>query len=558
MLRRFDRDSTFYLCRKRSCPAWFPIPQAKGVTVGNPLSEDVRALEEGLLSRSQFIKRSMAAGLSLASIGSILAATAKAGGDATVAAGPPASPAGTLIYGNAEPPTANYWDPAAGFGLVDEQVASLVHDTLLARDPTGKIYNQLATRVTRLSSTRVRVTLRPGVKFQDGTPLTADDVKASWDRLGAKGSKLAQALTVAPLHCTVQSPTSVDIITDEPFGAMDSALAYVKILPKADIANPANFKKRAMGCGPYRFVSYKGNSVTLEVNPTYWGKGGHVKTIRFDYISDLDARMNALLSGDIQIMTRIGLEQLQRVKGDKAFYTTHTTPPSMFIELSQHNGVLGELAVRQAVAHAIDRDAIVKGLYKGVFPVAQSSIPRSSLYYEPLKSKYPYDPDKAKALLGGRKLNLKMSTANLFSHQKEVDEAVAQYLGKVGITVDTTELEAGAFRTTYNQYDLSLNTLASFTMDPDFILSLYTGGTAEAVWHLKDPKIDALNTAQRTTVGPARQAKVTAMAKYLFDQQTTFYLADEIWYFIVSSKVRNYKRAPLVGEQLATGAWLAA
>ena len=521
-------------------------------------SEDERALREGRLSRAQFVRRGTAAGLSLASMGSILAASAEAGVEEIGAAGPPASPNGTLIYGNAEPPTANYWDPAAGFGLVDEQVASLVHDSLLRRGPTGQIFNQLATNVKRLSSTRVRVTIRNGVKFQDGTPLTSADVKASWDRLGAKGSKLAQALTVAPLHCVVHSPTVVDIVTDKPFGAMESALAYVKILPKGDIAKPANFKKRAMGCGPYKFVSYKGNSVVLEVNPNYWGKGGHFKTIRFDYISDIDARMNALLTGDIQIVTRIGYEQLQRVKGNTGFYTTKTSPPSIFIEISQHNGALKDLKVRQAIAYAIDRDAIVNGLYKRTFPVAQSSIPRSSLYYEPLKTKYPYDPDKAKALLAGRTFNIKMSTANLFSHQKEVDQAIAQYLGKVGITVDTTELEAGAFRTTYNQYDLSLNTLASFTMDPDFILSLYTGGVAQAVWHLSDPKITALNTAQRTTVGQARQRKVTAMAEYLMASQATFYLADEIWYFIVNSKVKNYKRAPLVGEQLATGAWLAA
>ena len=128
-------------------------------------------------------------------------------------------------------------------------------------------------------------------------------------------------------------------------------------------------------------------------------------------------------------------------------------------------------------------------------------MPSSSLYYEALKTKFPYDPDKAKALIAGRTFNLKMATANLFSHQNEIDQAIAQYLGKVGITVDITELEAGAFRTSYNQYDLSLNTLASFTIDPDFILSLYTGGVGEAVCHLSDPKITALNTAQRTTVG---------------------------------------------------------
>ena len=101
-------------------------------------SEDERALREGRLSRAQFVRRGTAAGLSLASMGSILAASAEAGVEEIGAAGPPASPTGTLIYGNAEPPTANYWDPAAGFGLVDEQVASLVHDSLLRRGPTGQ------------------------------------------------------------------------------------------------------------------------------------------------------------------------------------------------------------------------------------------------------------------------------------------------------------------------------------------------------------------------------------------------------------------------------------
>ena len=521
-------------------------------------SEDERALREGRLSRAQFVRRGTAAGLSLASMGSILAASAEAGVEEIGAAGPPASPNGTLIYGNAEPPTANYWDPAAGFGLVDEQVASLVHDSLLRRGPTGQIFNQLATNVKRLSSTRVRVTIRSGVKFQDGTPLTSADVKASWDRLGAKGSKLAQALTVAPLHCVVHSPTVVDIVTDKPFGAMESALAYVKILPKGDIAKPANFKKRAMGCGPYKFVSYKGNSVVLEVNPNYWGKGGHFKNIRFDYISDIDARMNALLTGDIQIVTRIGYEQLQRVKGNTGFYTTKTSPPSIFIEISQHNGALKDLTVRQAIAYAIDRDAIVNGLYKRTFPVAQSSIPRSSLYYEPLKTKYPYDPDKAKALLAGRTFNIKMSTANLFSHQKEVDQAIAQYLGKVGITVDTTELEAGAFRTTYNQYDLSLNTLASFTMDPDFILSLYTGGVAKAVWQPVRPEDHCVEHGAADDRRPSPPAQGDRDGRVPDGVPGDLLPRGRDWYFIVNSKVKNYKRAPLVGEQLATGAWLAA
>ena len=88
-------------------------------------------------------------------------------------------PSGSVVYGNAEPPTSNYWDPAAGFGLVDEQVASLVHDSLLAFDAEGGIGGGLATEWEVTSDRTVRLTLREGVSFHDGTPLTAEDVKAS-------------------------------------------------------------------------------------------------------------------------------------------------------------------------------------------------------------------------------------------------------------------------------------------------------------------------------------------------------------------------------------------
>jgi peptide/nickel transport system substrate-binding protein len=534
------------------------------------LAGDARALMAGQISRAQFIRRGVAAGVSLTVLGSVLAACggeSAGGGAATdVATGaaptpvgrPPATPTGTLVYGNAEPPTANYWDPAAGFGLVDEQVASLVHDTLLAHDADGNVHPQLATRVDRVNDRTVRITLRDGVRFQDGTPLTSADVAATFDRLGARDSRLAQSNTVSPLRCRVHSPTSLDIVTDKPFGPMEAALAYVKILPKSDIDHPANFRRRALGAGPYRFVSYEGNTVTLTANDDYWGEKPHALEIKFEYIEDLEARTNALLTGDIQIMSRVGSEQLARVRDDDAYYTTKTSPPSQVCSLYQHNGALRDTEVRQAIAHAVDREAIARGILKGIFPVGQSSLPTTSPMYEAIDTRFPYDPEKAKALIGDRTVELRMATATLFSHQVEIDQAIAQYLEAVGIKVNLTKLEVGAFRTSYNQYDLSLNTLGSFTGDPDFIFGFYAGGTGEAVFHLRDPKIVDLIAAQREAVGDARPPKVTELASYLWDQQTTLYLSDEIWYFIVSSRVQNYERAPLIGEPLAAKAWLEA
>lgn len=535
------------------------------------LASDVHALEEGTLTRAQFIRRGVAAGVSVSALGTILAAcggkSAVKTGSTPVAAqatpkpvgGPPSSPTGLLVYGNAEPPSGNYWDPAASFGLADEQVGSLVHDTLLMKDATGKNQPWLATSAERVGDRRMKVQLREGVTFQDGSPLTAKDVKASYDRIGAKGSKLAGQLTVAPLHCEITGPMSLDIITSKPYGPLEDSLASVKILSSSYIDRPSLFKKGSMGTGPYKFVSYQGNSITLEANPNYWGDGPYIKTIRLDYIEDPAARINALLTGDVQILSRVGSDQIDGVKGSKSFYITKIGPVANIEGLSQHNGPLKDLRVRQAMVYAVDRESIAKNIMQGLNPVMHSALPTTSPFYKPLEPAYGYDPEKAKALLKETgPVTLTYATSGLIPHQLEIDQAITQYLQEAGFKIKTTKLEVGAFRSTFTHYDFSLNTNASFTGDPDFFLGFFNPPSSVAALHLDDPKIAPLVQAERETVGDARAAKVDAVAEYLWQSQPKFFLTDEVWYFLVSSKIQNYTRAPLIGEALAAKAWVKA
>ena len=120
----------------------------------------------------------------------------------------------------------------------------------------------------------------------------------------------------------------------------------------------------------------------------------------------------------------------------------------------------------------------------------------------------------------------------------------------VGVTVDLTTLEVGAFRTSDNQYDMTRDTLASFNYDPDFVLGFYAGPTAEAVFGLDDPNIAPLIEAQRAAQGEERLAALDEAAAYIWDLQPALYLSDELWPFIVSSRVTDYARVPLVGEPL--------
>jgi len=506
------------------------------------------------LDRRRFLQAALASGVALPVLGGIGSGSGVHFARAMAAEG--AAPAGKLTYGNAEPPTSNYWDPAAGFGLVDEQVASLVHDTLVAFDDKGVLQPSLATSWKRLSPTTVSATLRTDAKFHDGTPVTAEDVKASFDRLGL--GKLAQSmLVVEGLKVDIKSPTEIEIVSPKPFGVIENAMAFVKILPKANIDNPDNFKKGALGSGPYKFVSYTGNDVTLEANADYWGGAPKIQTIVFRYIEDGQARINALLDGQVDILTRVSSEDIGRVKDNAAFSIVDESPPAQIVGLVQHNGPFKDVKLRQALAYAVDREAIAKSIGGGLNPVGFSALPTSTPFYQPLEPKFGYDPEKAKALVAEVNpdgVDITMATTTLVPNQIEIDQAIAASLEQVGFRPKVERLEVGAFRSSYNTYDLTLNTLASFNNDADFILGLYTGGAAEAIWHLKDDKIVELIAAQRAASGDERQAALTAAAQYLWDNQATLYLSDEKWHFIVSDRVKDYVRAPLVGEALAAKA----
>lgn len=471
----------------------------------------------------------------------------------------PVEATGQIIFGNAEPPTAAYWDPAAPLGLVDAQVQSLVFDTLLAMNQDGSLGPSLATEWKRLSDLELQMTIRTDVKFHDGAPLTAEDIKAALERIGKPDSGLASALLIPPLTVQIDSPSQITIKTDKPFGPLENGLAVAGIVPKADVENPDNWKQRAMGSGPYKFVSYTGNDITFEANADYWGNKAKIKTVVLRYIEDVNARQNALLTGEVDMLTRVGPEQLKAVEGNADFTVNGQTPPSEIIMIYQHNGKLADLKLRQALAYAIDREAIAASLLGGQNPVPFSSLPTSmSPYYMASSEKFAYDPAKAKAMLaeagyaGG--LTLTMSTSTLVPKQPEIDQAIVDYLKAVGVTVEVTKLEVGAFRTTYNQYDLSLNTLGDFNNDPDFLLAMFSGGTGKAIFQWSDPKLDTMVAAQQAAVGDARVPLVQATSEYLWMQQPTLWLTDEVWYTIVSSRVKDYSRAPLIGEPLLVNA----
>jgi peptide/nickel transport system substrate-binding protein len=471
-------------------------------------------------------------------------------------------PTGTLIYGQAEPPTSAYWDDHTAFGLVDYQVGSLVKDCLWIPEEDGKLVPRLATEWDWVDEGTLEITLREGVKFHDGASFTAEDVKATIDRLSTDTS-LAHNLFWKPVDVDVMDEYRVRISSDPPFGPLVPVLAATTMQAKAWIEDPDKFNTGNNGTGPYRFVDYKENKVTLEANEEYWDGVPAIKTIVFDYIEDWNARTNALLAGDVDVITRCSSEQLAAVEGNDNFYVYENSPAISvaYIYTRDTNPAMQNKNFRKALWYAIDRRAILEELMQGVGIYADSIIPTTALFYEPLSEAYEYNPDKAKELLdesglSSSDLRISMATSTLVPHQKEIDQATIQWLNDVGIEVDVTTLEVGQFRTDWPQYDISLNTNGTPNGDPDFLLNFYAAeegilgaGGDEAA---NGQEVVELHQKQRSLTDPdERQPAVTEVCEWLWDYQPVGVVSDELWPFILNDRVKNYRRNRTFGEALA-------
>lgn len=518
--------------------------------------------------KKKFTRRDFVKAGTLGSGAAILAACVPQVVKETVAPAPTTAPAvvkagatGRVIYGQAEPPTSAQWDDQTVFGLVDFQVGSLVHDRLWESDETGKLQPRLATAWKYTDEKTLEITLRKGVKYQDGSAFDAEDVKATIDRVSSD-TKVAHNLFWAPVKTTIVDPYTVKISGDVPFGPLVPVLAGTSIQPKEWVGQADKWKAGNIGCGPYNFVSYENNTVTLEAWDGYWDGSPGIKTVVFNYIEDWNARTNALLAGDVDIITRCSSEQLDAVKGNDKFYLVDNSPAISvcYIYGREKNKASQNKKFRQALWYAIDRNTILTKIMQGVGKYADSPIPTKSLFYEPMKEKYDYNPAKAKQLLAdsglaSSDLKMTMATSTLVPHQKEIDLQTIQYLSDVGIKIEVTTLEVGQFRTDWPQYDISLNTNGTPNGDPDFLLAFFSAKTgilgAGNDTAAKGEEVVKLFDTQRQQTDPAkRQAAVTANCEWLWDYQSAGVVSDELWPFIVNKRVQGYRRQATFSEPL--------
>lgn len=339
-------------------------------------------------------------------------------------------------------------DPTAGAAAAIREVTyANIFEGLTRFGPDGAVLPALA-RSWEISAdgTVYTFTLAEGVTFHDGTPMTAADVVFTLDRARAEESTNAQK----QLFAGIASVEAVDDLTVKvTLSRPDGAFLFNMAWGDAVILSPGSVETNAtnpVGTGPFRFVRWvQGDRIELERNPAYWGEPVALERATFRFISDPSAAFAAMMAGDVDAFPNFPApETLAQFEADPRFSViVGSTEGETIIAMNHRNPALADARVRQAIAHAVNRQDIIDGAMFGYgTPIGTHFAPHHPFYVD-LTDLSPHDPEAARALLaeaGAEGLSLRLALPPP-TYARRGGEIVAAQLREVGIETEISNVE---------------------------------------------------------------------------------------------------------------------
>lgn len=396
---------------------------------------------------------------------------------------------GTLIVGLSGEPSV--FDPNRQFSYETYRIDKHIYESLVAenlakpfKDGPPELVPALAESWTVSDdATTFTFKLRRGVKFHDGTDFDAEAVRFNVRRFTDPAFEFhdtRSAATMKPVYGGLKEVKVIDAHTVQ-YVFKHPYIDFLRLLPQGNfvsgIFSPAALKKHGQdglaehptGTGPYQFVTRVRNEKTeLVRNAAYWGAQPHLDKLIFRPINDDATRLSALRSGQLDILSKIPADGVEGLR--KAGFTIHDSPGANQLFLSWYfgNKFAKDKAVRQAFIKAIDREGLVKSLYKGLAVPSYSILNAGNTAFDPAQKDATYDPAGARKLLldAGYKDGDIEFTIITYTLQQPVIEWIQRDLAKVGVKINIVSLE-------WLTYASKLNTptpeTALFTMEWGFI-----------------------------------------------------------------------------------------
>jgi peptide/nickel transport system substrate-binding protein len=407
--------------------------------------------------------------------------------------------------------------------------------------------------------------LRQGVKFSDGSPVTADDVVFSLKRvINPKTS--AYSFLFGPVTAVkALDPSTVEVTLEHPFAPLIEHLNVfpASVVPKAKVEpDPEGFAQHPIGSGPFALEKFsKGQFTHLVRNQHYWKAGRPLlDEVMIPYVTDDNTRILKLQAGEIDASVNIPYAQIDQLDAQDSIDVL-VEPLFRFdgIWMNHAKKPLDDRKVRQALNYATDKESIVKNVLFGKAEVANHMMPKMKYWRDDVEP-YPYDPEKAKALIAdssvpdGFTLPLVVPTGDSIIAQ--VAQIVKESWNQIGANVQIQNLDIGTAYTNFSNFNYTIGANWYITSDvtaPDELAAIqfdYTalGGTKSFFTNYKNPQATRL-------VGEAAAATEESVREQAFGDLQQLVMDDAVEVALYFTPARTGLRTYVKDFHTVKTAW---
>jgi peptide/nickel transport system substrate-binding protein len=460
----------------------------------------------------------------------------------------------------AQGPEITSLDGSMTTGMLTFNVVQHFMEPLVHRSDDFSLEPFLATELDQIDDVTMRVTLRDGVVFHNGDPLTVDDVVYSFERMADPdtGSDLLRYVRTLESATAVDDQT-VDLTLTEPDATFGLRLTLLPIVPQAvveELGDP-EFDQNPMGTGPYRFVEWRrGERVTIERFDDYWGEPARNQRLHFRGIPEDATRVAELQTGAVDIITNVPNHVVPEIEqADGIQIKAVNSLRTLFALLNSHKEPFNDVRMRQAANYAVDVQLIVDEMLDGFGqPTSQPWGPEVFGFHPGYDDFYAYDPDRARELMeeagygDGVEINF-VSPSGRYLRDVEVSQNIAAQLEEVGFTVNLNLLEFQAFMDNFinihpepnPDLDIALFSNANNTADADYNLTLNVHSQNRGTYWVNTEVDDLIDQARQVFDQDERLALYHQIVEIMVEEAAWLYLYTSHDIYGVSDRAADWE-----------------
>jgi len=480
-------------------------------------------------TRRQLVSRAAALGVALPAAGVMLSGARSAVGQS--------EPSGRIVLAmTVEPDSLENW---RAYSTDGHPVLRNVMEALLNRDPvTNELVGELATSWEQTDDVTWRFTLRQGVTFHNGEEFNAEVAAFGINYTWSPENNFQIYQYVGPdMEARVVDDYTIDVVTEAPDPILPSRLYFSPIPSMTQVQNePDTLPDTPIGTGPYRFVEWnRGQYILLEANPDWWGHGaddayGEVTIQEAEWVfrEESAVRASMITTGEAQFARFLSPEDCATTPQ----CVTASSVETIFLRLDTMHPAMSDVRIREAIALAIDKEAVAQQLFGGGEPASQLVGPSATGYNDELEP-YPYDMERAKQLVeeaaaDGVDVSAPIHVVTrqgIYLRNDEFAEYVANQLNEIGLTADSEVIEIAQYN---EQYDLNYHDVPPergwIGTNPHGNEIMDVSSTAQAYYSCDggsstycNPELDAALEEARTLTGEEREAALAEVTRMYYE-----------------------------------------